>query len=452
MGKKKWLVLLLSMVLAGSLLTGCIDESLLSDEYMDAFEEEMETIQNRVESFTRYLTDAEMDDFETRVEMEMEAFADVFLPALEAITDDQGQQDADQLIALLDSFLAELNQIAIQLEEEYKPPLYIVSLTVNENRAIVNGIMADLDQPPVIVDSRTLVPLRFIGEALEAEITWNEEARTVTYVREGQEILLTIGDTTALVNGMPVELSVAPQIFSDRTLVPVRFISETLGYFVDWEEGEQRVVISARVLMPGLPEEVDEEVDLEVVETVLGVVTAVNAPGEEPLVGMLVDGKFISYPAAETLAAQVQEDWDHYSHWGLYQAGFNAAGTMVSLEYGEGVADIVGIFADYYTERTLADVLLVEGNTVTLMGVEYLLDSDDPEDLPGFSTEINDQLTPANGEIIQLSEDVVVYVEGEDGLFTLGTIELIDGDAFDYVEFYDVDGDLVYDIVIVWLI
>ena len=81
-----------------------------------------------------------------------------------------------------------------------------------------------------------------------------------------------------------------------------------------------------------------------------------------------------------------------------------------------------------------------------------MLESDDPDALAGFDTIINTQLTPANGETIQLSDEVVVYVEGEDGLFQVGDVEAAMGEAYDYVELYDLDGDLIYDMVIVWLI
>lgn len=170
------------------------------------------------------------------------------------------------------------------------------------------------------------------------------------------------------------------------------------------------------------------------------------------MITFLTNGNEIHFKADESLYWEVVADWDYYSHWGLFQAGLSQDMTLVSLEYLEGVEDYIGVFADFYAEKSLADVLAVEDLTVTFVGVEYLLDSDDPEDLPGFDTMINTQLTPENGETILLSEEIVVYVEGDDGIFQVGEVADIQGDAYDYVEFYDTDGDLVYDIVIVWLI
>ncbi|MDZ4132809.1 MAG: hypothetical protein U1E11_06690 [Dethiobacteria bacterium] len=205
---------------------------------------------------------------------------------------------------------------------------------------------------------------------------------------------------------------------------------------------------------PAVPEEPEVEVPAEVTapDPVIGVIVGHNETDQGFTVSMLVDGNPIDLMVEEALYLLVVEDWDHYSHWGLYQAVFDADGYVISLEYGEGVEDIIGIFADYYAEKEMPDVISFADNTVTIISIEYLLDSDDPDDLPGFSTIINDNLTPAVGESFTISTDVIVYVEGEDGLFMNGNTSLISAPGYDFVEFYDVDGDLVYDIVIVWLV
>jgi len=101
-----------------------------------------------------------------------------------------------------------------------------------------------LDQPPVIESGRTLVPFRFIGEALGATISWNAETRTVGYILGSKNIILTIGSKTAYVNGVPTTLDVAPKILSGRTLVPVRFISESVGAVVDWNAASRVVTVT----------------------------------------------------------------------------------------------------------------------------------------------------------------------------------------------------------------
>ena len=100
-----------------------------------------------------------------------------------------------------------------------------------------------LDVPPRIVGGRTLAPLRFVGETLGAEVIWNEEARQVAYISDKRQVLMTVGQTTVLVGGRPVEMDTAPMIINGRTMVPVRFISQWLGAVVRWDEVLQRVEI-----------------------------------------------------------------------------------------------------------------------------------------------------------------------------------------------------------------
>ena len=102
-------------------------------------------------------------------------------------------------------------------------------------RVVLDGQMLQFDVPPVIENDRTLVPLRVIFEALGAEgnnpiadVEWNGETQTVTAKRSDTEIKLIIGGE-AYVNGQAVELDVPAKIIEDRTLVPLRFVSEALG-------------------------------------------------------------------------------------------------------------------------------------------------------------------------------------------------------------------------------
>ena len=100
-----------------------------------------------------------------------------------------------------------------------------------------------LDVPPRIVDGRTLVPLRFVGEALGAEVVWNGEARQVAYISDRTQILMTVGQTGVLINGRGMETDMAPMIIDGRTMVPVRFVSQWLGAVVKWDDAQKRVEI-----------------------------------------------------------------------------------------------------------------------------------------------------------------------------------------------------------------
>jgi len=108
--------------------------------------------------------------------------------------------------------------------------------------AFVNGRQPEFDVPPIIRDGRTLIPVRAITEALGATVEWDSDTRTVTITRGDVVIVLRIADRTVTVNGEEIELDVPPGIMNSRTMVPIRFVSETLGAAVDWV-GVGRVVI-----------------------------------------------------------------------------------------------------------------------------------------------------------------------------------------------------------------
>lgn len=103
------------------------------------------------------------------------------------------------------------------------------------------------DCQPFIESGRTLVPVRFIAEALGFEVEWIQEYKTVTI--NGGQILLPIDSTTATVNGKTMSLDVPARLVvtdgSTRTYVPLRFISEMLNCTVDWFNENRSIVINS---------------------------------------------------------------------------------------------------------------------------------------------------------------------------------------------------------------
>ncbi len=109
----------------------------------------------------------------------------------------------------------------------------------------LDGVELYFDSEPVIKNQRTMVPLRKIFESLGAQVEWDEITKTVTAKSGDQTIKLTIGSNAAFVNGSEVRLDAEPFIQSDRTLVPLRFVSEHLGASIQWDAPHRRVVITA---------------------------------------------------------------------------------------------------------------------------------------------------------------------------------------------------------------
>lgn len=109
----------------------------------------------------------------------------------------------------------------------------------------LNGEMLKFDQSPIIENGRTLVPLRKIFESLNAFVAWDEETQTVRANKHGTEISLTIGSNIAKVNGKEYVLDVPAKILNSRTLVPARFVAESLNCKVDWNGDSNTVIIKS---------------------------------------------------------------------------------------------------------------------------------------------------------------------------------------------------------------
>lgn len=110
----------------------------------------------------------------------------------------------------------------------------------------VDGANVNFDSKPVIRNDSTLVGFRAILEALGATVEWDEETRTVTATKDDTVIVLEIGSYTATVNGIEYQLLAAPEIINDRTMVPVRFMSENLNMNVEWNEQLRHININSK--------------------------------------------------------------------------------------------------------------------------------------------------------------------------------------------------------------
>jgi len=117
-------------------------------------------------------------------------------------------------------------------------------VNTDEITVTLNGNPLEFDVSPIIENDRTLVPFRAIFEALDAEVDWDGEAQTVTANLGETTIELTIGNATAYVNNEPVELDVSPKIIDSRTLVPLRFVAENFGFIVDWNGITRTITIN----------------------------------------------------------------------------------------------------------------------------------------------------------------------------------------------------------------
>jgi iron complex transport system substrate-binding protein len=135
----------------------------------------------------------------------------------------------------------------------YKPAAEI-QLVVNYPVMNVDGINLVIDPgrntSPVIVKEwgRTVVPIRGIIEAIGGNVVWNNETRKVSIELNNSDVELTIGNSEAIVNGKEVWIdenhSVKPVIINSRTMVPLRFVAESLGGTIDYDEKTMKMLIT----------------------------------------------------------------------------------------------------------------------------------------------------------------------------------------------------------------
>lgn len=122
----------------------------------------------------------------------------------------------------------------------------LIKLAINSNIAYKNFDKIILDSPATIIKGRTMVPLRFISEAFNAIIEWNQTTRKINifYPVKKVNIVLQIGNYKAFIEKTEIQLETPPILVNNRTLVPIRFIGEAFGANVEWESNNQRITIT----------------------------------------------------------------------------------------------------------------------------------------------------------------------------------------------------------------
>ena len=146
-------------------------------------------------------------------------------------------------------YLDESNAIILSGSGTEDDP-YVINGKKDGISVLLNGSELSFDQPPIIENDCTLVPFRVIFEALGAEVSWDNETQTATGILNDTIIQLTIGSETAHVNEQSILLDVPPKIINDRTLVPLRFVAESFGFRVEWDEETQIASINTEASPP----------------------------------------------------------------------------------------------------------------------------------------------------------------------------------------------------------
>ena len=106
-----------------------------------------------------------------------------------------------------------------------------------------NRIIHFPDQQPILLNGRTYVPVRFVAESFDAEVSFEDESQTVTIAQDEYVISLQVDNMQLTTPEGEVEMDVAPVLLNDRVLIPIRFVVEALSGSVDWDNDTQTVVI-----------------------------------------------------------------------------------------------------------------------------------------------------------------------------------------------------------------
>jgi hypothetical protein len=146
----------------------------------------------------------------------------------------------EQQIDQLQTVLAEMDRTVKEIRSSLTTEIKVV---IGQKKAWIDGNATALDVAPIINNNRTMVPVRFIGERFGAKFAWDETTRKVTYTLDSLTIELYIDKKTARVRGKEVTLDAPPFIVEGRTMVPLRFVGEYMEASFEWDGVTQTVTI-----------------------------------------------------------------------------------------------------------------------------------------------------------------------------------------------------------------
>ncbi|NLJ99940.1 MAG: hypothetical protein GX318_01725 [Clostridia bacterium] len=151
-----------------------------------------------------------------------------------------------QVVKLNDQIQRLEKQLGGSIGPDPRPPVKgdIIKLTIGSRTAYIGGRAQEIEVPPILSNGYTMLPLRFVGETLGASFDFESKTKTVTFKTASRTVKLRIGERTAQVDGKDVRLDKPAEITSGRTLVPLRFVGESLGAGVDWDNAKKMVTIT----------------------------------------------------------------------------------------------------------------------------------------------------------------------------------------------------------------
>jgi hypothetical protein len=119
-----------------------------------------------------------------------------------------------------------------------------IELQIGSKTAYVNGKKHTLEKAPITYNGRTMIPLRFVSEALGAKVAWDGKTQSITITLGSTKIVLVINKSEATVNGKKVMMDVPAMIQGNVTMVPIRFVSEQLKQKINFDNKTMKITIT----------------------------------------------------------------------------------------------------------------------------------------------------------------------------------------------------------------
>lgn len=239
-----------------------------------------------------------------------------------------------------------------------------IILKVGKSWATANSIKMDMDTAPLIIDNRTFVPLRFIVGIMGGDIKWNAKTKEITIEHNidgtnTKNIIMKIGQKSYLMNNGTRTMDTVPRIINGRTLVPVRFVSENLGYDVLWSPKDKSILLSQNVSFLGLGFELMRE---EFVGSPDVGRLAIGDTNDKACINMLGEAGEKSEPVVWDADGEVHQTW-HYKSKGIELDMIGEAGNqsinMITLSkpcsfktskgigIGSSKSEVLNAYGDY---------------------------------------------------------------------------------------------------------
>lgn len=108
-----------------------------------------------------------------------------------------------------------------------------------------DGNILGFDEPPIIEDGSTLVPMRFLFEQIGADVEWDSKTQTATAMLDNKAVTFSIDNVNARINNKSAKMDVPARLVNGKTMVPLRFLSENMGYDVDWDADSRTAIVNS---------------------------------------------------------------------------------------------------------------------------------------------------------------------------------------------------------------